>query len=504
MPVAYSYLRFSTPDQFKGDSFRRQTEMARQYAATHGLELDSKLTLQDLGVSAFRGRNHRTGALRAFLDAVEAGMVEEGSCLLVESLDRLSRDAIVEAHGLFLLIVNAGVTVVTLSDGKAYSRAGINANPMDLLYSLLIFIRGNEESATKARRIRAVWGAKRDRAAEKVMTSRAPGWLRLVNGQWEVIEDRAAVVRRIFDDTCRGIGQHAIAERLNREGVPVFGRGQRWHRSYIVKILASPAVVGTLVPHTLDYGDGRRVRRPLEPVENYYPVVITTEQAAAARAMAPPRGRHSDRTPQNVLGTLARCPLCASSMTRVNKGNGTKGGRPKFVCTRAKVGDGCTYHTVDYEQVESALVQGMARAVAEAPAGSGEIAEKLAQVEANISGGTEQLEELLDAVAAGELRDSPALAQRIRNTEAAIDALEDRRRELKQEVEASASPIVRRRLSALVDAFAVPLDVARANGLLRQAARGVTVDYPNGVLLIDWRHGGQSQIRYTINLEGRR
>lgn len=31
-PKAYSYLRFSTPDQMRGDSFRRQTELAREYA----------------------------------------------------------------------------------------------------------------------------------------------------------------------------------------------------------------------------------------------------------------------------------------------------------------------------------------------------------------------------------------------------------------------------------------------------------------------------------------
>jgi len=41
---AYSYLRFSTPEQMKGDSFRRQTSMATAYAATHGLDLDLQLT----------------------------------------------------------------------------------------------------------------------------------------------------------------------------------------------------------------------------------------------------------------------------------------------------------------------------------------------------------------------------------------------------------------------------------------------------------------------------
>lgn len=39
-----------------GDSFRRQTSMAREYADRTGLELDDKLTFRDLGVSAFRGK----------------------------------------------------------------------------------------------------------------------------------------------------------------------------------------------------------------------------------------------------------------------------------------------------------------------------------------------------------------------------------------------------------------------------------------------------------------
>jgi hypothetical protein len=48
-PKAYSYVRFSTPEQAKGDSHRRQTEKAAKYAAENGLELDTELRLADLG-----------------------------------------------------------------------------------------------------------------------------------------------------------------------------------------------------------------------------------------------------------------------------------------------------------------------------------------------------------------------------------------------------------------------------------------------------------------------
>jgi len=38
-PIAYSYIRFSTPEQLKGDSLRRQLEKSQNYADEHGLDL---------------------------------------------------------------------------------------------------------------------------------------------------------------------------------------------------------------------------------------------------------------------------------------------------------------------------------------------------------------------------------------------------------------------------------------------------------------------------------
>jgi DNA invertase Pin-like site-specific DNA recombinase len=156
MPKAYSYLRFSTPEQMKGDSFRRQSTKAQEYAATHGLDLDDTLTFQDLGVSAFRGKNAEEGQLGVFLAAVHAGKVEPGSYLLVESLDRISRQAVLLALGTLSSILAQGITLVTLHDGKAYSQESMTAQPMDLMYALIGFMRANDESAHKSMRIKAV------------------------------------------------------------------------------------------------------------------------------------------------------------------------------------------------------------------------------------------------------------------------------------------------------------------------------------------------------------
>ncbi len=140
---AYSYLRFSTPDQMKGDSYRRQTEAARNYAEQNGLDLDDALTFRDLGVSAFRGANVIDGALGRFIEAVDTGRVQPGSYLLVENLDRLSRDKIMPALNRFSSLLEKGITVVTLSDGKVYTEESLNNLP-DLMLSLLVMSRAHE------------------------------------------------------------------------------------------------------------------------------------------------------------------------------------------------------------------------------------------------------------------------------------------------------------------------------------------------------------------------
>lgn len=62
-PKAYSYIRFSTKEQEKGDSERRQSEGNKEIAKKLGLTLDDTLHLTDKGVSSYTGDNRTKGAL---------------------------------------------------------------------------------------------------------------------------------------------------------------------------------------------------------------------------------------------------------------------------------------------------------------------------------------------------------------------------------------------------------------------------------------------------------
>ncbi len=115
-PKAYSYKRFSTPAQEQGDSLRRQTAIAQAWADRMGVPLDTELNLTDRGISAYTGANRDVGNLGAFMRLVEEGEVPRGSWLLVEKLDRLSREPAADASFEMQKIIRAGIAVVDLSD----------------------------------------------------------------------------------------------------------------------------------------------------------------------------------------------------------------------------------------------------------------------------------------------------------------------------------------------------------------------------------------------------
>jgi DNA invertase Pin-like site-specific DNA recombinase len=265
----------STELQLKGDSRRRQLEASRAYAEANGLELAEGAELEDIGVSAFKGANVREGALGQFLEAVKAGSVTPGSYLIVESLDRLSREQVLTAQSLFLSIIQAGIHLVTLADNRVY-RAGMT-DLADLIMSLVIMSRAHEESQTKSHRIAAAWKNKRTKAiSRQPMTKWCPAWLKLSHDRagYEPIPERVEIVRQIFRDTASGIGIYSITRRLNKAAVDTFGSPNGWRQSYVAKILANRGAFGEFQPH-IRVG-GKRVPDGAA-IAGYFPSIIDEE-----------------------------------------------------------------------------------------------------------------------------------------------------------------------------------------------------------------------------------
>lgn len=497
---AYSYLRFSTPEQQKGDSFRRQSSMAASYAARHGLELDEELTFHDLGRSAFRGQNlAEAGRLGDFLEAARSGIVPRGSVLLVEQLDRISRQSARKAVRALESIVDAGVVVVTLNDERAYTATSLDDEPWDLLVAILTFMRANEESATKARRVKAAWEAKRQSASTSLLTKRAPYWLKVSEEgtRFELLPERVATLRRIFEDYIGGTGHHAIAESLNREGLAPWGSGKHWHKSYVSKLLRNPAVIGTLVPHTTEYNGERKSRVPQSPVEGYFPAAVheglwLEAQALQSTRRAPSRGRHAVQPITNILAGLASCPLCGGTFTRTNKG---KRGGTYMVCATAKAGAGCEYRSVPYPPIQDAILKHVPTCLNDAPAGSSVdgLDAQIGNTEAALDGVRDQIESVLDNLS--RARSAP-LAERLRELENDHDSLKAKLQDLLGRRSAAAGPLVAKRIEAL-RSYLHQGDVGSINKALRAVFRRATVDYSHGLIELEWIQGGEAAIPFT-------
>lgn len=318
--LAYSYIRFSSLEQAKGDSLRRQTVLSEEYAEKHGLQLDRSLSIRDLGVSAFRGKNRRaTGGLAAFIRAVETGRVRRGSVLLVESLDRLSREAINKALRLFLDLLERGITIVTLADGMTYTEESVGEHPGSLMMSIVIMWRANEESATKSRRVAKAAEKRRNSLGEKKYTSICPSWLNFNKkaGAFELIEEHAKIVRWIFAQADKGLGKYVIARLLNDKGVETWGAGpgkarkaRKWHSSYIDKILNSEAVTGRFQPCKMV--DGQRT--PVGDVaEGYFPRVVPDGLFERVRRHASGNKKRKGKVGSRVGNLFTHLAFCATT-----------------------------------------------------------------------------------------------------------------------------------------------------------------------------------------------
>ncbi|MGF1888217.1 recombinase family protein [Photobacterium profundum] len=362
MKLAYSYIRFSSLEQAKGDSFRRQTEQARLYCDSNGLDL-ADLTFKDLGLSAYHGKHVKDGDLGNFIQAVKEGNIQKGSYLIVESMDRLNRQKVSTSYRQLSELLELDINIVTLQDNRIYTKESLN-NLGDIMMSLVTIVRAYEESEIKSQRLKAAHEEKRKQAREnhKPTGYNMPHWIKLTDTSYELIPDRVSIIKRIFQMSIDGLGATAIHKQLNAEGLKPWGRSKTgWHPSYIKKLLSSSTLLGEYQPYK--NVDGKRTKDG-ETIPGYYPPAldpITFKRAALAIKSRKGKQTGTRKNHVNNLFTgLLICQNCGSSMHYINKGSGSKGGQ-YLVCSRARQGahhDGisCKYASMRYPIIEDAIL----------------------------------------------------------------------------------------------------------------------------------------------------
>lgn len=372
--TAYSYLRLSSKRQANAsdkaryrDGFRRQIALRDAYLAENPhLTLDTTLALHDIGLSGFKGENAAKGGkgkLALFLAEVEAGRIAPGSHLLVESLDRMTRQQVGKALATLLQLVNSGIIVVSLADKQTYAE---KAHPTQFIISIMNLSRGHEESTVKAGRLRATWEEKRRKVGTTKLSGRCPAWLNLVDGVFVPDNPRVDLIKEILGHLADGVGRDRIARILNQNNVKPWGHGRSWHGGTVQKITDNRALLGEFQPHKLEYEERKGVmvsrRVPVGPViPDYFPSVIDEDLWARARAVAikrrlgkaPNAGGPQGTVVSNLFGMVATCGVCGKPMNYRDRGPRST---PVLRCSEERAGLCTNAYRIPYHDTENAIL----------------------------------------------------------------------------------------------------------------------------------------------------
>ena len=191
-----------------------------------------------------------------------------------------------------------------------------------------------------------------------------------------IVEDRAQVVRHIYDlyinglrqpdGSLRNIGSSVIAKQLDREGIPS-PSGGRWAPYTVRDILSNPTYAGFIRwswrPTVRKVVDGvlvetRPVNKAMALTDGLHPAIIPRDQwqraqdIMASRAYLPMPG---NRTMVNPLAGLVYCEQCGRSLVRTKGRRGNA--KDMLMCPNKD----CTCKGSTMDEVESTLIHSLER-----------------------------------------------------------------------------------------------------------------------------------------------
>lgn len=300
MQTAYSYIRFSSKGQADGNSVERQLKKAKEICAEREWVLDAS-SFQDLGCSAFRGKNwDAKSALGQFLEAVRGGRTTPNPILIIESLDRFSRQSIDEVLPVWLTILKSGIRIYSCLDGVLYDKESAG-DLGKVMLALVTFYRAWEESRTKSIRIKSAKSKRFQRIdnGEKFRCDDlAPCWLDW-DGSRYIPNPKADIVKEIFHLYLEGKSLQGIAKVLNDRKSYSFYCNTLWSQQTVRKILDSRMVVG-------EYRGQK----------DYFPKIVDDDSFAKVQMnlqrFTTRRGRKSDFI--HILKGMVFCKECGSPL----------------------------------------------------------------------------------------------------------------------------------------------------------------------------------------------
>lgn len=352
---AIRYHRFSSRAQDKGSSLVRQNERTQALCERKGWTIIE--TVEDKGASAWKGDHLASGKLGELRRRIDAGLIAAGTVLVVENLDRLSRQDYRTARRWIEDVTDRDIAVQVYSpelwlDREAMSGSNIGAIVQHLLEANRASAESTRKSEFQVRNIARMLDMVR---AGVCPSPRVPAWFEAKVGEpLTVNEPRAALVRLIYEWSASGLGYETICKTLNANHAP--WTKTPWAINYVRDILSSPSVEGKYVVRT-----GQNRKPTGEIITGYYPRIVDADLVDRARAGIKSRNRvggPKSGDAKNLFAGLVKCKLCSGTVGRVAGGDPALG-HAYFVCRNSRYGLCANKAGMSYRVLETAVLDNL-------------------------------------------------------------------------------------------------------------------------------------------------
>ena len=319
MPTAYAYIRYSSKAQGGADkdSVDRQMSSIEAVTKRHNIELLSQNIFSDTGVSGYDGSNSRTGKLKELIDRINNLEIKKGDYVFVESIDRLSRQRLLQAKELVNNILEKGIVLITTIDGQRYEKPndtnGIDDLQQDILLSV-ISKRAHEESRTKSIRRKSAWNRAKASAEtdQTIFNAHNPPYgihYDKKTNSFIINEDEAKEIRQIFE-SLKYVGVSQTIRDINATSK------RKWSNKNISLLFSTKYPLGYYMAQRRD----EQRRKIFESyIENYYPQIISFElwqevrNAMEGRKRRKNYGSHSLGN-LNIVRHSVKCGQCKATL----------------------------------------------------------------------------------------------------------------------------------------------------------------------------------------------
>jgi DNA invertase Pin-like site-specific DNA recombinase len=311
--IAAAYIRVSTEEQteLSPDS---QLKEIRKYARQHNIELLEEHIYIDAGIS---GRSAAKRPAFNKMISFARSKPKPFDLILLWKFSRFARnreDSIIYKS---MLRKECGIDVISISEALGDDNTSV-------LIEALIEAMDEYYSLNLAGEVRRGLREKVERG--EPVASPSFGY-NIKDGRYIIDEEKAQLVRSVFEDYLNGVGVRELAVRMNNLGITT-NRGNKWDKFSIDYLLHNPVYAGKI-----RYNPEGKIRRNFnektiivtqgvhEPIIDEETFNKAQERLASVKA-AFRKGEHQKlRSGEDfILRGLVKCSSCGTALVQLRKG----------------------------------------------------------------------------------------------------------------------------------------------------------------------------------------